>query len=128
MDLTASYTRVDARVVRSNTADQGKRLASVPGNMASAWARYRFDVAGHAGFSVGGGVRYIGSSWDGRDVLKTPAFTLLDAMLGYESGAWKASLTVNNLADKAYVSTCLNRGDCFYGARRNVAANLRYAF
>ncbi|RZJ26517.1 MAG: TonB-dependent receptor, partial [Haliea sp.] len=98
------------------------------GEQASLWGRYKFILAGQGGFSVGAGVRYVGSSWDGRDILETPAFTLLDAMLGYEQGPWKASLTVNNLTDKVHVTTCLNRGDCFYGSRRTVALNLRYRF
>lgn len=74
------------------------------------------------------GLRYAGSSWDGRNVLKTPDYTLFDAMLGYETGPWGASLAINNLADKVHVITCLNCGDCFYGARRNMTANLRYTF
>lgn len=128
-DLVAGYSQTDAKVSRSNiAAEQGKRLSSVPGEQASLWGRYKFALAGLGGFSLGAGVRYVGSSWDGRDVLETPAFTLLDAMLGYQQGPWKATLTINNLADKVHVTTCLNRGDCFYGARRTVAANLRYMF
>jgi iron complex outermembrane receptor protein len=129
LDLVAAYSQTDAKVTQTNTAAElGKRLSSVPGEQASLWARYKFMLAGQGGFSAGAGVRYVGSSWDGRDILETPSFTLLDAMLGYEQGPWKASLTVNNLSDKVHVTTCLNRGDCFYGARRTVALNLRYRF
>ncbi len=128
-DLIAGYSQTDAKVSKSNTAAElGKRLSSVPGEQASLWGRYKFQLAGKGGFSVGAGLRYVGSSWDGRDILETPAFTLLDAMLGYEQGPWKASFTVNNLTDKVHVTTCLNRGDCFYGARRTLTANLRYTF
>ncbi|WP_372827416.1 TonB-dependent siderophore receptor [Polaromonas sp.] len=128
-DVLAGYSRADAKVTRSNTAAElGKRLSSVPGEQASLWGRYKFMLAGQGGFSAGAGVRYVGGSWDGRDVLETPAFTLLDAMFGYEQGPWKATFTVNNLTDKVHVTTCLNRGDCFYGARRAFAANLRYTF
>lgn len=128
-DLIAGYSQTDAKVSKSNTAAElGKRLSSVPGEQASLWGRYKFLLAGQGGFSIGAGVRYVGSSWDGRDILETPAFTLLDAMFGYEQGPWKASVTVNNLTDKVHVTTCLNRGDCFYGARRTFAANLRYTF
>ncbi len=127
VDIVAAYSRTDAEVTKSNTADLGKRLSSVPEYQASLWTRYKFALA-QGQFSIGGGVRYVGPSWDGRDVLETPSFTLLDAMLGYEIGPWKASLTVNNLTDKIHVTTCLNRGDCFYGMRRTVTANLRYSF
>jgi iron complex outermembrane receptor protein len=127
VDMVAAYSRTDAKVTKSNSADLGKRLSSVPEYQASLWTRYKFALA-QGQFSIGGGVRYVGPSWDGRDVLETPSFTLLDAMLGYETGPWKASLTVNNLTDKIHVTTCLNRGDCFYGMRRTLTANLRYSF
>lgn len=126
-DVVAAYTRTNARVTQSNSADLGKRLSSVPEYQASLWARYKWALANGV-FSAGAGVRHVGPSWDGRDSLETPAFTLVDAMLGYETGPWKATLTVNNLADKIHVTTCLNRGDCFYGMRRTVLANLRYTF
>jgi iron complex outermembrane receptor protein len=126
-DIVAAYTHTDARVTRSNSADLGKRLSTIPEYQASLWGRYKWMV-GDGLLSAGLGVRHVGPSWDGRDVLETPAFTLVDAMLGYETGPWKATLTVNNLADKIHVTTCLNRGDCFYGMRRTVMANLRYAF
>lgn len=128
-DLVAAYSQTDSKVTQSNTAAEvGKRVSSNPGEQASLWGRYKFILAGQGGFSVGAGVRYVGSSWDGRDILETPAFTLVDAMLGYEQGPWKTSLTVNNLSDKVHVTTCLNRGDCFYGNRRSVALNVRYRF
>jgi len=127
VDIVAAYSRTEAEVTKSNSADLGKRLSSVPEYQASLWTRYKFALA-QGQFSIGGGVRYVGPSWDGRDVLETPSYTLLDAMLGYETGPWKASLTVNNLTDKVHVTTCLNRGDCFYGMRRTLMANLRYSF
>lgn len=128
VDVVAAYSHNDARVIRSNTAAElGRRLASVPGNQASLWSRYKLAV-GNGLVSIGAGVRYVGSSWDGRDVLETPDYTLFDAMLGYETGPWKASLTINNLADKVHITTCINRGDCYYGMRRTVMANLRYTF
>jgi iron complex outermembrane receptor protein len=37
-------------------------------------------------------------------------------------------LNVQNLADKTYVSTCLDRGDCFYGARRHANLTATYRF
>ena len=42
---------------------------------------HRFSFLGLRGFMIGGGVRYIGESWDGIDVLRTPPVTLFDAMI-----------------------------------------------
>jgi iron complex outermembrane receptor protein len=126
LDLIAAYSRTEARVGNGN-GGWGARLSSVPEQQASLWTRYKFAF-GAGRVSVGGGIRYVGTSWDGADNLETPDFTLFDAMIGYETGPWKASLTINNLADKVHVTTCLSRGDCFYGMRRTVTANLRYSF
>lgn len=35
---------------------------------------------------------------------------------------------VQNIADKEYVSTCLGRGDCWFGARRTVVGTVSYRF
>lgn len=128
VDVVAAYSHIDARVSRSNNATElGTRLASIPKNQASLWTRYKFPL-GAGLFTIGAGARYVGASWDGRDVLETPDYTLFDGMVGYETGPWKAALSINNLTDKVHVTTCLNRGDCFYGMRRSVTANLRYTF
>jgi iron complex outermembrane recepter protein len=127
LDLIATYSRVDTEVTRSNGPDLGKRLASVPENQATVWGRYKMAI-GPGLLSLGAGVRYVGSSWDGADLLETPSHTLLDAMAAYETGPWKAALTVNNLADKVHVTTCLARGDCFYGSRRQAVLSVRYSY
>jgi iron complex outermembrane receptor protein len=125
---TAGYAYTDAKVARSNGADNGKRLSGVPEHNVSAWLTHRFAIAGKAGFSAGGGVRHLSSSWDGLDALETPGITLLDAMLAYSSGPWRFAVNVTNLADKVQISTCLARGDCFYGQRRSAALTARYAW
>ena len=51
---------------------------------------------------------------------------LVDAMISWDSQQWRVALNVNNLADKTYVSTCLGRGDCWYGARRNTVLSASY--
>ena len=47
-------------------------------------------------------------------------------MAAWESQHWRLALNVNNATDKSYVSTCLSRGDCWWGARRNVVASATY--
>lgn len=124
---SAAVSRTDARVSQSNGADLGKRLASVPEHAASAWLSKSFAVAGGA-LTLGGGVRYVGESWDGTDTLRTPSFTLFDAMAAWDSGPWHLALNINNVADKVHLTTCLARGDCFFGQRRTVVATARYTF
>jgi iron complex outermembrane recepter protein len=126
---SAAYSYTDARVSRSNGADQGKRLASVPTHSASAWLMNRFAIDGvEGGFTAGGGVRYVGESWDGLDALRTPSATLLDALLAWDKGPVRLALNINNLTDKVQITTCLARGDCFYGPRRTVVTSMTYRF
>jgi len=35
---------------------------------------------------------------------------------------------VANLTDKVQITTCLARGDCFYGQRRTLTASATYRF
>lgn len=129
LDLIGTYTYTDTEVTKSTAADLGKRLASIPEHMASVWAVKRFtafDLPGQ--FEAGGGVRYIGASWDGTDSLRTPSVTLMDALLAYRTGQWRYALNVQNLADREYYTTCLSRGDCFLGTLRTVRATATYRF
>ncbi|MBY4947180.1 TonB-dependent siderophore receptor [Cupriavidus respiraculi] len=127
-DLLANYTYLDARVIAGTAAELDKRLASVPSNMASFWATYKFKLFDVPGFSTGAGVRYIGPSYDGADNNKVGGVTLFDAMVAYDRGPLRLALNLTNLADKEYVSTCLTRGDCYYGARRTIVGSATYRF
>jgi iron complex outermembrane receptor protein len=126
LDLIGAYAYVDARVESGDNA--GKRVETVPEHQASLWAKYRLTVLGLAGVTIGGGVRYIGESWDGTDTIRTPDYTLFDAMIRYENGPWRFQVNASNLADKRHVTTCLARGDCFYGIGRTVLGSLTYRF
>lgn len=120
--LIASYSYTDAEYTGGDQA--GFRVESVPEHLASLWAVKDFSLFGSDGFSVGGGVRYVGSSWDGTDTLKTPAFTVFDAMAAYETEYWRFQINGTNLGDKEYLTTCLARGDCFRGTGRTIIAGI----
>jgi iron complex outermembrane receptor protein len=138
LDVYASYAYTDAYVSQSNTmGEEGATLSAVPEQQASVWATWRLAMVD--GLKVGGGVRHVGKTSDGsafvamngvvlNNPLMTPSYTLLDAMLGYEMGRYDISLQVQNLTDKTVITSCLVRGDCFYGQRRAISANLRYKF
>ncbi len=105
---------------------EGYHLASVPENQASTWVTWR--PAGFQGFKVGGGLRYMGESWGGRDEIRTPSYTLGDLMIGYQAGQWDFTVNARNVADKEFQATCLSRGDCFPGEARNIVGRVRYQF
>jgi iron complex outermembrane recepter protein len=126
LDLIGAYAYLDARVESGDNA--GKRVETVPAHQASLWAKYHLAALGLQGVTIGGGVRYIGTSWDGTDTLRTPDYTLFDAMIRYENGPWRFQVNASNIADKRHVTTCLARGDCFFGIGRTILSNLTYKF
>jgi iron complex outermembrane recepter protein len=110
-----------------NYTDLDPQLEAVSEHQAAIWGTYRFKIGDRPGFRAGMGVRYFSSYMDG-DGPTTPAWTLLDAMIGYSDRHWRYALNVQNLTDKTYVAACLARGDCWYGARRTVVATAAYRF
>ncbi|QFT84275.1 Ferrichrome-iron receptor precursor [Halomonas sp. THAF12] len=128
LKLTASYTYTDTRVDVSEE-QQDEHAPLVPYNMASAWLDYDFAGALH-GLSVGGGVRYVGSSANSPDAGETyqvPSHTLYDAVVRYDVNEhWGAQLNVNNLTDEEYISGC--DFYCYYGESRSVIGSLSYRF
>ncbi|WP_099867641.1 TonB-dependent siderophore receptor [Pararhizobium haloflavum] len=121
-ELLAGYTYLD-------TEDEttGFQLASVPSHQASAWLTWR-PQGQLEGWVFGGGVRYVGDSLDGADNFETPSYVLADALVGYETETWSAQLNVQNITDEDYLTTCLARGDCFYGQGRTVNFRLATRF
>ncbi len=128
IDLIATYTYNLARITKSNSTDLGKRLATMPLHLTSVWANKRFRLGSRGWLTAGPGIRYTGSTFDGIDVLRTPAYTLFDGMAAYETSSWRFSVNAANIADKIIVSTCLARGDCYYGMRRTVTGTVSYRF
>ena len=139
-DVYSSYSYTDSEITKSNTLGElGARLSATPDHLFSTWATYRPEHF-WPGFKVGAGVRYVGETSDGsayvglpdgtvlNDPLLTKSYTLFDMMVGFEKGAYDFSINVDNLSDKTVTTSCLARGDCFYGQQRTVTASLKYQF
>jgi iron complex outermembrane receptor protein len=105
--------------------DVDDMLEGLPENQASVWGKWNFSIAGLPGFSAGTGVRYMSSFNDGL-APTTPTQSLVDGMFAWENDHWRYAINANNLEDKTYYSTCLSRGDCWYGARRNIIGSATY--
>lgn len=118
-------TSVDLNISQVDTESaDGYQFASIPKDQASLWVNYTPTT----GLSAGAGVRYVGESFDGADAIRTPSYTLIDAMLGYRTEQWHYSLNVRNATDKEYVASCLSRGDCFVGKERAIIGSVKYTF
>lgn len=131
-DLIGAYTYIDAKVTKDNGGLEGNQLGVVPRHQASTWAMYHFPAGTElTGLSLGGGVRYVGSTVDPNNTVKVEAYTLADAALSYDLGALSAemegtelTLNVKNLFDKRYVASCYYTGWCAYGYDRTVTAGI----
>lgn len=117
LDVVASYTYTDV----------DRLIEATPFNIASAWGTYRFSAFGVDGLSVGAGVRYLQSYKDGR-APQVPRVLLGDAMVAWDAPHWRFALNVNNITDKTYIASCLDRGDCWWGTQRNIVATATYKF
>ncbi len=113
-------------------------LSAMPKHMLNTWVTYRPEQL-LEGFKIGAGFRYVGETYDGsRDITfmgqainthkVTDKYTLFDFMIGYEFDNIDINLNVKNLSDKTVITSCLYRGDCFYGQRRTITANVKYSF
>ncbi len=118
-------------VTKSNTNTLGNTPEAVPRNMVSLWSDYTVQSGPLAGLNFGGGVRYMGSTFNSANTAKVADYTLFDAAVRYDFGAhtpslkgWTADLTVRNLFDKNYVASCTYA--CFYGEGRTVLGRVTY--
>jgi iron complex outermembrane receptor protein len=130
LNLNASYARADARVTRN--ADPtliGKALPIVPPDKLSALVDYSWKTGLLAGFGLGGGARYLSSTFgDPQNLFPTGDVMLFDALAHYALARWRIEANASNLFDKVYVERCLSQAQCFYGLRRNVLVTLDRRF
>jgi iron complex outermembrane receptor protein len=117
LDIAAHYNQIDI----------DPPLEGMPEHQVGIWGTSRFAIGDTPGFVAGLGVRWMSEFRDGAGPT-IPSLTLFDGLFGYETRQWRYAINVQNLADKTYVATCLERGDCWYGARRTIVASARYRF
>ncbi|TDX62101.1 iron complex outermembrane receptor protein [Methylosinus sp. sav-2] len=146
--IIANYAHTEARVTKGeafNPADPldlskeapvaGHRLPGVPDNMGAVWIKYDADGA-LAGLSAGAGVQRVGAAQgDPANSFQMPAYTILNAMLGYRfaigSTHVTAQINVNNITNETYfygATSFTNRYSMTPGTPRNVLGSLRVEF
>lgn len=133
LNLIAGYAYTDARTTNSSIlTDIGNRADLVPYHQISFWGDYDMSRLGPRGLKIGGGVRYLSSTFVAGYTQDVPERALFDAMASYDFGATVpelkgVSLQVNarNLFDKGYL-TCVGATGCRYGDPRTVTASMSY--
>ncbi|WP_313458919.1 TonB-dependent siderophore receptor [Stenotrophomonas sp.] len=129
--LTAAYARNRAKVTKSNfEMEVNQRLNDTPQELASLWLAKGFQIDDVSRLRVGLGGRYVGNSqslgYGG--FIRTPSYTLVDALFEIQVVDWTMALNITNLSDKKYYAPCRNFGDCFTGNPRTVTGTISYRF
>ncbi|MDE1179058.1 TonB-dependent siderophore receptor [Paraburkholderia sp.] len=137
LDLVASYTYLNNVTTQSNltgtTIDgatvslQGLQPWGIPRHSASAWLDYTLHAGTFRGLGFGGGVRYVGASYDQTNTIHVGSRTLIDAAVHYDTGKhWLFSVNGTNLFNRQYVAACQSGGICNFGDGVEVLASARY--
>lgn len=128
LNMLASYAYTDAQITEDSQY-KGNTPRAIPRNTAGIWLDYTVDAGVFGGVGAGIGQRYMGSSQNIQNTVKTPHYTLTDATLRYDLGkvglkGSKISITGTNLFDKHYFEPGFYENSVLYGSRRNVIATL----
>ncbi|MCJ2087366.1 TonB-dependent siderophore receptor [Methylobacterium sp. E-005] len=136
-NLTIAYTHLDFRFL-SQTAftgatQDGNRVSGIPADTYASFLTYAFPTSSPLrGLTIGGGIRYIGTSFaDDDNTVRNPTVTLYDALVAYDFAAidpkyqgLRAQINATNVFDRTY-NTCAF-GNCFRGAPATVIGSLIY--
>lgn len=143
-NVAAAYTYLDMQNTKSNTtapgifggvfSTRGLWPVAIPRHTASVWGDYLFNTGPATGLRLGGGVRYVGSSFgDAANSFTVAPFTLVDLMGSYDLEAASPqlkglllSVNANNVFDRRYVASCAASAACYYGYGRTVMTKLSY--
>lgn len=102
----------------------------MPSHTASIWGTKTIGIGSEAKLRLGAGAVYTGkrSSVGPLWTIDTPAYTVVDALAEVTWNNWRLTVNATNLFNKQYFASCLDRGDCFIGAPRNVMATVGVRF
>ncbi len=120
LTMVGSYSYTDARITKSEELlELGQRSENTPYHKAALWMTYDVTQLGIDGLTVGGGVRYTGSTSASGIDKPIPVYTLVDAMVRYEvTKNITLSLNATNLFNEEY-AVC-EFAKCLYGDGREV--------
>jgi iron complex outermembrane receptor protein len=133
LSLIASYAYTDVKIIQGPEGTIGNYVSSTPQHMASIWAHYTLPEDGpFSGLSVGGGARFVGSSYSNdENTSKNSSRVLFDASVGHDFAAIDQKyeglhLQVNatNLFDRR--EAVCTAGYCHRDQGRTVIGSLRY--
>jgi len=109
---------------------EGAPFDSIPERQISSWIQYEPSSGPISGFRFGLGARYVDENESNNLAygvrVVTDGYLVADALVGYETDRWDATINLRNLTDEDYYGTCLARGDCFPGEARSLVGRVRF--
>ena len=134
LNVQASYSYIDARILELTPETVGNRLTSVPQHMASLWLDYTVQEGPATGLGIAGGVRYVGASFGdnlNRPIIENDPRAYLDAAIRYDLEnidpslkGFRFQVNATNLLDEDGQVCTSNY--CYFDEGRKVIASLRY--
>ncbi len=142
LQLVAGYAYLDARYKNSPAYMENSKPMNAPDHTANAWAQYVVNKGTLTGLSFGAGVYYVGerpvneytkkviihNTEPGVKPFNMPAYTTVNAQLGYAKGRIGARLLFNNIFDALGYNSYFRGGYINQIEPRNFAAVLTYKF
>lgn len=148
LNATASYSRQKIRTRQDdNPFNVGQPLIGTAKSNGGIFVDYTAQGGSLQGFGIGGGVRFVGQGYGGYVAngagtavdryIRTPSYTLVDAVVSYDLGrvsermkGVKLAINAANLFDKRHITSCYVNGVqwCWYGQRRTVQGTIGYRF
>ncbi|MCA1404594.1 TonB-dependent siderophore receptor [Ensifer sp. IC3342] len=133
LSLTAAYSYNDVTIKEGSALTTGKYVSSTPFHTASVWAHYLIpEDTPLYGLSVGGGARFIGSSYgNDQNTVRNGSRMFFDASIGYDFAAidkkyegLQLQVNATNLFDRRDITCTSNY--CYRDQGRTVIGSLRY--
>ena len=131
---TLDATYKDYSIANAATFD-GKLLKQAPKLQYGLSTSYRTPAFGGT-LVLSGQLKYVDEHFQtlaNSSIVKTEAYTLVDARVAYEKGAWTAALWGKNLTDKTYVTggfdiSGIGIASAYLNVPRTFGVDLRYRF
>jgi iron complex outermembrane receptor protein len=129
LSLTANFAYGDARISKSTiTAEVDRPLPNAPKTQAGFWAKYVFKDPALKGIGIGLGSNYVGERSTSSNILKLPAYTVVNGALYYNVDKFKISANLNNIFNETHWLGGYDYNRLFPGAPRNFMVGVGYSF
>lgn len=142
LTVMLGYAYLDARYKNSPSYVDGSAPMNAPDHTANGWVQYVVNQGMLKNLSLSAGIYYVGkrpvnefsNAYDGHSYnpgvkpFDMPAYTTLNAQVGYKLQKWEARLFLNNLTDEIGLNSYFRGGFINQTDPRNAAFALSYKF